>query len=128
MSPVRPRWACWRSGSWSRRSPARGARTRATPDRRYARSTLALHPYRPFSGGSPTAAALPGVLPPRLRPSARLTDAAVAATVLAFTVLGTFGNGPSPGEAAARLGISLVGVVALWWRRRAALVVLAVTC
>jgi signal transduction histidine kinase len=89
---------------------------------------MALHAYKPFSGGSPTALALPGVLPPRLRPSARLTDGAVVGLMLAFTVVGTFGNGPSLGEAAGRLGISLVGVVALWWRRRAALVVLALTC
>jgi signal transduction histidine kinase len=89
---------------------------------------VALHAYRPFSGGSPTAAALPGVLPVRLRPSARITDGAVVAVVFAFTVVGTLGNEPSLAEAPGRLGISLVAVAALWWRRRAPLVVLAITC
>jgi signal transduction histidine kinase len=89
---------------------------------------VALHAYRPFSGGSPTAAALPGVLPPRLRPSARVTDAAVVVAVLAVTLAGTLGPEPRTGQLAGRLGISLLAVAALWWRRRYPLVVLGIAC
>lgn len=84
--------------------------------------------YRPFSGGSPTAAALPGVLPPRLRPSPRVADCALILGVALLAVAEAFKGHPGLREVVARLGISLVAAVALWWRRRHALVVLGIAC
>jgi signal transduction histidine kinase len=73
---------------------------------------------------------LPGLLPARLRPSARVVDGLLVAAALALAVIGATAppDDPSLGRGLARFGLAALAAVALWWRRRYPLAVLAVTC
>jgi signal transduction histidine kinase len=77
--------------------------------------------YRPLAGGSPTAKPLPGLLPARLRLSARAVDAWFAAglTLLMLGTAAALTKGSSGRGVLAHLAIVLVSGVAIAWRRRA---------
>jgi signal transduction histidine kinase len=68
------------------------------------------------------------VLPPRLRPSARVADIALVAGALAIAFLGALGNEASSDEIAGCLAVSVLAAGALWWRRRHPLAVVGIAC
>jgi signal transduction histidine kinase len=83
--------------------------------------------YRPLAGGSPTAKPLPGLLPARLRLSARAVDAWLAAglTLLMLATAAAVTREVSGRGLLAHLVIVLLAGIALAWRRRAPTNVLA---